>query len=172
MTNQRTMEVLRDLGIEKDVITQATPQHLMGNTVFCTALAGEELGRLRSWGNEPLVQVAHEPASPTRMCDMPQHLMEPVLVKAAISCESHLGFDTEYLSHEQDADGVTAMVRVRLRGDTYTIRAKYRLGTCATTPGRSSSCCRTSWVCRCSSRRSTTTRPPPRPTRRSSAPST
>ncbi|MET9905378.1 FAD-dependent monooxygenase [Streptomyces sp. NPDC006476] len=128
ITNQRTMEVLRDLGVEEDVIAQATPQHLMGNTVFCTAIAGEELGRLRSWGNEPLVQAAHELASPTRMCDMPQHLMEPVLVNAAIARGSRLRFGTEYLSHEQDADGVTAVVRDRLRGDTYTIRAKYLIG--------------------------------------------
>ena len=128
ITNQRTMEVLRDLGVEEEVIAQATPQHLMGNTVFCTAIAGEELGRLRSWGNEPLVQAAHELASPTRMCDMPQHLMEPVLVNAAIARGSQLRFGTEYLSHEQDADGVTATVRDRLRGDTYTIRAKYLIG--------------------------------------------
>jgi 2,4-dichlorophenol 6-monooxygenase len=128
ITNQRTMEVLRDLGVERDVIVKATPQHLMGNTVFCTAIAGEELGRLRSWGNEPLVQAAHELASPTRMCDMPQHLMEPVLVTAAVERGTRLRFDTEYLSHEQDADGVTATVRDRVRGDTYAIRAKYLIG--------------------------------------------
>ncbi|MER6350347.1 FAD-dependent monooxygenase [Streptomyces sp. NPDC001634] len=128
ITNQRTMEVLRDLGVERDVIAQATPQHLMGNTTFCTGLAGEELGRVRSWGNDPLVQAAHELASPTRMCDMPQHLMEPVLVDAAVARGTLLRFQTEYLSHTQDADGVTATVRDRLRGDTYEIRAKYLIG--------------------------------------------
>ncbi|MFF7071641.1 FAD-dependent oxidoreductase [Streptomyces pseudovenezuelae] len=128
ITNQRTMEVLRDLGVEQDVIAQATPQHLMGNTTFCTSLAGEELGRVRSWGNDPLVQAAHELASPTRMCDMPQHLMEPVLVDAAVARGTSLRFQTEYLSHTQDADGVAATVRDRLRGDTYEIRAKYLIG--------------------------------------------
>lgn len=128
VTNQRTMEVLRDLGVEEDVTAKATPQHLMGHTVFCTAIAGEELGRLRSWGNEPRVQAEHELASPTRMCDMPQHLMEPVLVTAAVERGTRLRFDTEYLSHEQDAEGVTARVRDRVRGDTYTIRAKYLIG--------------------------------------------
>lgn len=128
ITNQRTMEVLRDLGVEQTVIEQATPQHLMGNTTFCTSLAGEELGRVRSWGNDPLVQAAHELASPTRMCDMPQHLMEPVLVDAAVARGTSLRFETEYLSHTQDADGVTATVRDRLRGDTYEIRAKYLIG--------------------------------------------
>ncbi|MGW7495915.1 FAD-dependent oxidoreductase [Streptomyces luteogriseus] len=128
ITNQRTMEVLRDLGVEQEVVAQATPQHLMGNTTFCTSLAGEELGRVRSWGNDPLVQAEHELASPTRMCDMPQHLMEPVLVNAAVARGTRLRFQNEYLSHTQDADGVTATVRDRLRGDTYEIRAKYLIG--------------------------------------------
>ncbi|MET9587075.1 FAD-dependent monooxygenase [Streptomyces sp. NPDC006539] len=128
ITNQRTMEVLRDLGVEDEVVAKATPQHLMGNTVFCTSLAGEELGRLRSWGNEPLVQAEHELASPSRMCDMPQHLMEPVLADAAVARGTSLRFETEYLSHVQDADAVTATVRDWLRGDTYEIRAKYLIG--------------------------------------------
>lgn len=128
ITNQRTMEVLRDLGVEDEVVAKATPQHLMGNTVFCTSLAGEELGRLRSWGNEPLVQAEHELASPSRMCDMPQHLMEPILADAAVARGTSLRFETEYLSHVQDADGVTATVKDRLRGDTYEIHAKYLIG--------------------------------------------
>jgi 2,4-dichlorophenol 6-monooxygenase len=128
ITNQRTMEVLRDLGVEQEVVAKATPQHLMGNTTFCTSLAGEELGRVRSWGNDPLARAGHELASPTRMCDMPQHLMEPVLVGAAVARGTRLRFETEYLSHTQDADGVTATVRDRLRGDTYRIRARYLIG--------------------------------------------
>src|SRR3712207_7801793 len=46
ITNQRTMEALRDLGVEEEVMAEATPQHLMGNLVYCTSIAGEELGRL------------------------------------------------------------------------------------------------------------------------------
>jgi 2,4-dichlorophenol 6-monooxygenase len=128
ITNQRTMEVLRDLGIEQEVIAKATPQHLMGNTTFCTSLAGDELGRVRSWGNDPLVQAAHELASPTRMCDMPQHLMEPVLVNAAIARGTDLRFSTVYKSFVQDEGGVTVTVEDRLRGDEYAIRAKYLIG--------------------------------------------
>ncbi|MFJ7074055.1 FAD-dependent oxidoreductase [Streptomyces sp. NPDC098781] len=128
ITNQRTMEVLRDLGVEQDVVDRATPQHLMGNTTFCTSLAGEELGRVRSWGNDPLVQAAHELASPTRMCDLPQHLMEPVLVNAAIARGTDFRFSTVYRSFAQDEGGVTVTVEDRLRGDSYTIRAQYLIG--------------------------------------------
>ena len=39
ITNQRTMEVLRDLGLEDEAMLYATPNHLMGNNVFCTSLA-------------------------------------------------------------------------------------------------------------------------------------
>ena len=33
LTNQRTMEILRDLGIEPEVMAQASPQDILGNTV-------------------------------------------------------------------------------------------------------------------------------------------
>ena len=44
------MEVLRDLGVEDEALAVGTPQSLMGDTVFCTSLAGEEIGRIRTWG--------------------------------------------------------------------------------------------------------------------------
>src|SRR5215813_352011 len=128
ITNQRTMEVLRDAGIEDQVIAQATPQHLMGDTPFCTSLAGDELGRLRTWYTHPSRLADHTVASPSSICDMPQHLMEPLLVNAAIARGTNFRYHTEYLSLEQDADGVTAHVRDRLRGDEYDIRAKYLIG--------------------------------------------
>ena len=45
ITNQRTMEVLRDLGleVEAEAYLHASPQEMMGNNVFCTSLAGEEI---------------------------------------------------------------------------------------------------------------------------------
>jgi 2,4-dichlorophenol 6-monooxygenase len=54
--------------------------------------------------------------------------MEPILADAAVARGTSLRFETEYLSHVQDADGVTATVKDRLRGDTYEIRAKYLIG--------------------------------------------
>ncbi len=51
ITNQRTMEVLRDLGrdVEDEAYRVATEQELMGENIFCTSLAGEEIGRLKTW---------------------------------------------------------------------------------------------------------------------------
>jgi 2,4-dichlorophenol 6-monooxygenase len=128
ITNQRTMEVLRDVGVEDTVLALATPQRLMGETPFVSTLAGEELGRLHTWYTHPARQADHDLASPSSICDVPQHLMEPVLVNAAMAAGSSVRFHTEYLFLTQDDDGVTATVRDRLRGDEYQIRAKYLIG--------------------------------------------
>jgi 2,4-dichlorophenol 6-monooxygenase len=128
ITNQRTMEVLRDLGLEQEAMLHATPNHLMGHNVFCTSLAGEELGRMRSWGSDPFTQARHRIASPTTMVDLPQNLLEPILFKAACARGTKARLSTEYLSLTQDADGVTATVKDRVSGDSYPIRAKYLIG--------------------------------------------
>lgn len=87
ITNQRTMEVLRDLGrdVEEEAYLFASEQDLMGQNVFCTAVAGEEIGRMQSWGNHPLSRAEHILSSPTRMNDLPQTHMEPLLFKTACS---------------------------------------------------------------------------------------
>ncbi len=128
ITNQRAMEVLRDLGLEDQAMMYATPNHLMGNNVFCTSLAGEELGRMRSWGSDPYTQARHRIASPTTMVDLPQNLLEPILFGAACARGTRARLSTEYLSLTQDAEGVTAIVRDRVSGEEYPIRAKYLIG--------------------------------------------
>ncbi len=130
ITNQRTMEVLRDLGpeVEGEAYLHATPKELMGSNVFCTSLAGEELGRLQTWGTHPLSAAEHALSSPTHMNDLPQTFMEPLLYKTACSRGAQGRMSTEYLSHVQDAEGVTVTVRDRLTGKDMTVRAKYLVG--------------------------------------------
>jgi len=128
ITNQRAMEILRDFGLEDEAMKYATPQELMGNNVFCESLAGEELGRLYSWGNSPERMADYTLASPTKICDIPQNFMEPILIGNATQRGSIIRYNTRYLSMEQDADGVTATVQDRVTGEEYTIRAKYLIG--------------------------------------------
>lgn len=130
ITNQRTMEVLRDLGpeVEAEAYLHATPNTLMGNNVFCTSLAGEELGRLPTWGTHPLSAAEHALSSPCRMNDLPQTFMEPLLFKTACSRGTQGRMSCEYRSFVQDADGVTATILDRLTGKEFTVRAKYMIG--------------------------------------------
>ena len=128
ITNQRTMEVLRDLGIEGEAYLYATPQHLMGENIFCESLAGEEIGRMNSWGTHPMAKAEHLMSSPTMMNDLPQTFMEPLLFKTACSRGTQSRMSTEYQSHVQDASGVTTTCLDRLTGRDITIRSKYLVG--------------------------------------------
>ena len=130
ITNQRCMEVLRDLGpeVEAEAYLHGTHQDLMGENIFCESLAGEEIGRMKSWGKHPLSRAAHQLASPCHMIDLPQTFMEPILFGTACRRGTQARMSTEYLSHEQDADGVTTMVHDRLSGRDYQIRSKYLVG--------------------------------------------
>lgn len=128
ITNQRTMEVLRDLGVEGEALAAGTAQHLMGESVFCTSLAGEEIARIRTWGTEEERLSEYAAASPCPMLDLPQPYLEPVLLGNAARRGAKVRFDTEFVSLEQDADGVTALLRDRLRGDEFTLRARYLIG--------------------------------------------
>ena len=130
ITNQRTMEVLRDLGpeVEAEAYMHAADQDLMGENVFCESLAGEEIGRMKSWGNHPLSRAEHLMSSPTRMNDLPQTFMEPILFKTACSRGAQSRMSMEYLSHAQDAEGVTTTCRDRLTGKDVTIRSKFLVG--------------------------------------------
>jgi 2,4-dichlorophenol 6-monooxygenase len=128
ITNQRAMEIFRDLGIEDRVLADATPHDLVGDTVFCTSIAGEEIGRIRTWGTHPAREADYQLASPSLICDIPQTYLEPILVENAAARGAQTRFSTEYLTLRQDADGVDASVRDRLTGAQYTIRAKYVIG--------------------------------------------
>ncbi len=130
ITNQRTMEVLRDLGheVEAEAYLHATEQELMGENVFCESLAGEEIGRMKSWGTHPLSKAEHLLSSPTFMNDLPQTFMEPILFTTACKRGTQARMSMEYLRHEQDSDGVTTTCLDRLTGEEVTIRSKYLIG--------------------------------------------
>ncbi len=128
ITNQRTVEVLRDLGIEERVRAFATPSNLMGNNVWAASFAGQEIARLTTWGSGPARKADYDNASPSAMMNAPQHLLEPVLLDAARSHGADIRFSTELVSITQDDNAVHAVVRERESGEEYAIRARYAIG--------------------------------------------
>jgi 2,4-dichlorophenol 6-monooxygenase len=128
ITNQRAVEIMRDMGLEGEIKAKGVPQPLMGDTVFCTSLAGDELARLHTWGTHPQRMADYTLASPCIHYDLPQDIFEPIILGEAARRGSQVRFDTEYLSHVQDADGVTVTVQDRTGGEVYEIRAKYLIG--------------------------------------------
>lgn len=128
ITNQRAMEVLRDLGLEDEARRRATPWEWMGDTLFTTSLAGPEIARLRTWGTGDERIGDYLQASPCPMLDLPQNKMEPMLVTHAAARGAVFSFNTEYLGHEQDADGVTVSLRDVPSGREYAVRSRYLVG--------------------------------------------
>ncbi|MHA6780712.1 FAD-dependent monooxygenase [Pseudonocardia saturnea] len=128
ITNQRTVEVLRDLGVEAEATKHATPWEQMGDTLFTTSLAGDEIARLRTWGTGDDRIGDYITGSPCPLLDIPQPYMEPVLVSNAAARGATFGFNTEYLGHTQDDTGVTVALKDLVTAREYTMRARYMIG--------------------------------------------
>ena len=128
ITNQRAMEVLRDLGIEEQVKQIATPWHEMGESLITTSLVGEEIARMSAWGTGDERHGDYLKGSPCPLVDLIQPKMEALLVKNAAERGAIYNFNTEYLSHEQDEHGVTARFLNRITQTEFSLRAKYLVG--------------------------------------------
>lgn len=128
ITNQRTMEVMRDLGVENAAYAEAMPQELMGNQIFAESFAGMEFSRAMAWGAGVDRSADYRAASPSAMCNISQHQLEPIILGAAQRNGANIRFETEFVSLEQDRDGVSVLARDRRTGEEVTIRARYVVG--------------------------------------------
>lgn len=128
IVNQRTMEVLRDAGLEADALAVASGPENLANTFFLRGLAGEEMARQWAWGNNPARMGDVLSASPCTFVDLPQTKMEPILLAEATRLGVNVRFDTKLESLKQDDQGVTAKVLDTLTGQEYLIRSKYLVG--------------------------------------------
>jgi 2,4-dichlorophenol 6-monooxygenase len=94
-----------------------------------TAEYGRQIARLESWGcgdTDPNWMKA----SPCRQANLPQIRLEPILKARAeaLAGPNRIRFDHNFISLEQDSEGVTALIENRADGHQYTVRARYLLG--------------------------------------------
>ena len=128
ITNQRTMEIFRDLGIEDRMRAIGEPLSFLSNNVLATSLAGMEIARYRSYGTPSDRLSDYAAASPCPPMNAPQHIMEPVLLEVARERGADVRFYNELVSIEQTPEAVVARVLRRDTGEEYLIRAKYVIG--------------------------------------------
>jgi len=128
ITNQRAMEIFRDLGIERRVQARALPQHLMGKQVFATSFAGREICRMMTWGTGDDRRADYAQSSPTAMCNAPQHILEPMILDAARDFGADIRFDHEVIVVERTPDFAVARVRNRLNQHELEVHARYIVG--------------------------------------------
>jgi 2,4-dichlorophenol 6-monooxygenase len=128
VTNQRTIEVMRDLGIEREAYNAGYWMTEVPDIVWTTSLSDRELSRRRAWGTRTDRKGDYEASSPCHMVNIAQNYFEPVILNRAMALGADIRFNTELTEITQDADGVTATARFRPTGQEYTIRARYALG--------------------------------------------
>lgn len=131
--NQRAMEVLDDVGVADEIYARGTPPENMRYTAFYAGFAGPDplygkrLARLECWGGGGQ-DTDWASASPCLQANLPQIRLEPLLKAHAESlAPGRVRFNHEVLDLVQDESGVTATVRDKNDGSTYTVRARYVL---------------------------------------------
>lgn len=140
-------ECLRDIGLEEECVKVGSKGSCMLHTRWCRSMAGEEYARIYSWGNDPQrvasspcsfpyvrpltaqAQGDYEAASPCKHIDLPQTVLEPILVRYAVSNGFTCRFDTKFIAFERDPfNSIISTVQDKISGHTYTIRSKYLFG--------------------------------------------
>ncbi|WP_405392914.1 FAD-dependent monooxygenase [Streptomyces sp. NBC_01102] len=120
--NVRTMEVFRAAGTERQIREAASVLADNHGILQAGSLTGDD----QEWlfkEIDPGGGLAR--FSPSGWCLCSQNDLEPVLVRQARAEGGELRFSAELLTFEQDADGVTAVVKDRETGEHTTVRADY-----------------------------------------------
>ena len=121
LINQRTMEIFRTVGVEQIVMQKSGEQFDQDGAVMSVeTLAGKEIAYFIPNLNDGVRDV-----SPTVRVFITQKLLEPLLKMRAQELGAQLQFGAEMISFDQDADGVTALIRDRDTGETSNVRARY-----------------------------------------------
>jgi 2-polyprenyl-6-methoxyphenol hydroxylase-like FAD-dependent oxidoreductase len=110
--SQRTMEIFRTVGVEQIVPRKSDDQFVQDGAIMAVeTLAGKEPAYFIANLNEGIRDV-----SPTERVFISQSLLEPLLKSRAEELGATLRFGADVLSFEQDAEGVTAIIRDRDSG--------------------------------------------------------
>lgn len=129
ITNQRTLEILADLGVEEEARARGRVLEETPYTVFLMSMEGPEVARTTAWGAGLKDQTRYRRASRHLPLNLFQHELEPVLARAAVATGMvDLRYGHEFLSLTQDDGGVDATIVERRSGHEYTVRADYLVG--------------------------------------------
>lgn len=126
-TNARTREHLRRWGIAENLRAASdVPADYPSDIVFCTRLNGPQLARIQNAFNcSPEKNDLYSESGQW----VPQFVLEEVLRAYAVTLPGvEVRFNTDYVSAEQDEQGVTATVRNMADRREYQVRGQYLVG--------------------------------------------
>jgi 2,4-dichlorophenol 6-monooxygenase len=125
VVNARTFEIWRQMGVDMDAIQAATKDPAdAGYVYWVTKLGGEVIGRLtyERQGDDVLA------LTPTPLRNLSQHRLEPILVESLRQVGAQAPhYRHQWQSAEQDAEGVTSLVRDLATEEIYEVRSRYLL---------------------------------------------
>jgi 2,4-dichlorophenol 6-monooxygenase len=132
--NQRTMEILDDVGVAAPIFAKSTPAENMRAMGWYAGFSGpdpdmgRQIAKIESWG-DGYTNLNWMQASPYRSANLPQIRLEPIMKARAEELNpGNVRFHHELTRLEQDDDGVSAWVTDHDTGTEYTVRARYLLG--------------------------------------------
>jgi 2-polyprenyl-6-methoxyphenol hydroxylase-like FAD-dependent oxidoreductase len=121
LVSQRTIETYRAVGLQAEVEEAAAREFVQNGAILSAeSLGGKELDWYFRFINEGVEEI-----SPSPRLFVTQIGLEPVLLRAAERLGARIEYASEAVSVEQDADGVTTIVRPRDGGPERTVRARY-----------------------------------------------
>lgn len=115
----RSMEIFRNLGLENEIRASRTGDQQGGDIARARSLSDPEV----QWGGPAWPDAS--PYSPTQPATCDQHVLEPILRRRAEQLGAVTRFSTEFVSFEQDASGVRALIRDRATGQDEMVAADY-----------------------------------------------
>lgn len=131
--NKRTMEILRQHDLDKEVFEQGTPPYNRSRNKFYTSFGGDgpldrktiyECSGLSGQGSSREKQ--YREASAADSANLPQIRLEPIFLQhARARASERIRFQHEFISLEQDEEGVTSTLRDLTDGSTYQVRSRY-----------------------------------------------
>ena len=119
----RTLELFRSVGLEDTIRRKSEEQYdPNGGIAAVESLAGAEIATYIANINSGVADV-----SPSVRFFMTQQALEPILRTRAEELGARLQYGTELLSFDQDADGVSAVVKDLDSGIERMVRARYMI---------------------------------------------
>ncbi|HEY7890389.1 MAG TPA: FAD-dependent monooxygenase [Steroidobacteraceae bacterium] len=118
---QRTMEIFRSADLETSIRERSAEQFVQdGGVVEVETLVGGPTRQFIADLNAGIRDV-----SPCERVFLSQNSLEPLIMERARQLGAEVRFSTEVMSIDEDSTGVTALLRDRQSGATYTVRSPY-----------------------------------------------
>ncbi|KAJ6071761.1 hypothetical protein N7499_009775 [Penicillium canescens] len=128
--NMRTVEIFRQIGIEREVLEQRAPQNTVSRTTWRTTLgptSREIIGR-DAWGGGAY-QEEYKGSSPCPYVIIPQIRLEPILQRRAIELNPQgIRYGVEVTDTEEDGDRVILTTRDTNGSGICRFEARYVIG--------------------------------------------